>query len=100
MRFSTEYGFYELDPFPGCNQIVISNHSWIAKDKRGKGIGSEEHKNRLEKIDSLGYDYVICTCKESNIPQRKILEKNGWKLLDSFLNRETENRVLLYGLPR
>ena len=97
MRYGTEYGFYELNPFPGCNQIVVSNHSWIGHKHRGKGIGTHEHQSRLEEIQRLGYDYAICTCKLENAPQQRILEKHGWKLLDSFENRETENKVLIYG---
>ena len=54
-------------------------------------------KARLEKIRVLGYDYVICTVKSDNIPQLKILNKNGWKLLDDFINNETGNTVYIYG---
>lgn len=98
MRYETSSGgFYELNPFPGCNQIVVSNHSFVPKQARGKGIGSRDHSDRLERIESLGYDYAICTVKENNIPQIKILEKNCWKHLDTFTNRETENTVRIYG---
>jgi len=98
MRYETSSGgFYELNPFPGCNQIVISNHSFVPKQARGKGIGTRDHSDRLEQIESLGYDYAICTVKEDNIPQIKILEKNYWKHLDTFTNRETENTVRIYG---
>ena len=90
-------GFYELNPFPGCNQIVVSNHSWIPPEKRGKGFGDKVHKDRLHMINLLGYDYAICTVKMDNIPQIRILEKNGWKLLDNFFNRETGNSVYIYG---
>ena len=98
MRYADLYGgFYELNPFPGCNQIVVSNHSWVAPEQRGKGLGDLIHKERLEHAKTLGYDYVICTVKADNVPQIKILEKNGWTLLDSFINRETTNQVLIYG---
>lgn len=98
MRYFDGYkGFYELNPFPGCNQIIVSNHSFIAKERRGKGLGDQVHKERLAYIETLGYDYVICTVKEENIPQIKILEKNNWRHLDTFTNRETENTVRIYG---
>jgi len=97
MRFANENGFYELNPFPGCNQIVVSNHSLVYKNKRGNGAGTREHTLRLEKIKFLGYDYVICTVKSDNIPQIKILKSHQWKLLDSFINNETGNEVFIYG---
>lgn len=97
MRYSTEYGFYELNPFPGCNQIAVSNHSFIRKEHRGKGLGTKVHNSRLELMQSLGYDYSICTVKDCNVPQIKILEKAGWKHLDSFNSIETENTVRIYG---
>lgn len=97
MRFANAQGFYELNPFPGCNQIVISNHSCIKKEKRGQGLGTIEHKYRLEHIKELGYDYAICTVKSDNVPQIKILIKAGWKWLDSFHNKETENDVQIFG---
>lgn len=102
MRFVDEYnglnmGFYELNPFPGCNQIVISNHVFMHKENRGRGYGSLSHKKRLSKIKALGYDYSICTVKKTNEVEIHILEKNGWKFLDSFFNRETGHEVCLYG---
>ncbi len=98
MRYETNCGgFYELNPFPGCNQIVISNHSFVPKEARGKGLGSREHSDRLKKIESLGYDYALCTVKEENIAQIKILENNLWKHLDTFFNKETENTIRIYG---
>lgn len=97
MRYADEYGFYELNPFPGCNQIVISNHSFVYPEHRGKGIGTKAHANRLAEIKRLGYSYVICTVKKNNLPQLKILAKFNWKELDFFFNMETGNDVVLYG---
>ena len=97
MRYGTDYGFFELNPFPGCNQIVISNHSWIDHKYRGQGIGHTEHEARLKEIERLGYDYVMCTVKSDNAAQIKILEKHGWTYLHQFTNRETGNTVHIYG---
>ena len=97
MRYASKYGFWELNPFPGCNQIVVSNHSFIYPQYRGVGIGSEEHKDRLKTIQGLGYDYVVCSVTEDNAAQKAILAKNGWKPLDEFFNTETGRRVCLFG---
>ena len=67
MRFANEDGYCELNSFPGCNQIVVSNHAFIYPEKRGKGLGSKNHKLRVERAKFLGYDYFICTVKADNI---------------------------------
>lgn len=90
-------GYYELNPFPGCNQLVVSNHSWIPPESRGKGLGDAAHKDRLHQMKALGYNYALCTVKADNVAQIKLLERNGWKKLDGFLNTETENFVELWG---
>jgi predicted GNAT superfamily acetyltransferase len=98
MRYEDGHGgFYELNPFPGCNQLVVSNHSWICPSKRGKGLGTVIHRQRLEKAKILGYDYVLCTVKADNVPQINLLNHNGWKCLDEFHNRETGNDVMIFG---
>ena len=97
MRFSTKEGFYELNPFPGCNQVVISNHAFIAAEHRGMGLGKKQHTDRLEKIKELHYDYALCSVNASNRKEIHILNTNGWKLLDTFHNKETTNMVELWG---
>jgi RimJ/RimL family protein N-acetyltransferase len=97
MRFKTDVGFFEVNSFPCCSQIAILNHSFIEKEYRGVGLGTELHKERLNLVTDLGYDYTMCTVKSTNIPQIKILQKAGWKQLDQFFNRETESLILIFG---
>jgi hypothetical protein len=97
VRFATSSGFYELNPFPGCNQIVVSNHSFIKPHLRGQGKGHYEHQLRLSKMYQMGYDYAICTVVGCNEAQIRILKKNGWTNLDTFQNRETGNTIQIWG---
>lgn len=90
-------GHYELNNFPGCNQIVISNHSCIYPEYRGKGFGLELAKEKISRAKEEGFDYMIATVVSANIVQLKIMEKNGWKLLDTFFNRESGNEVNIFG---
>lgn len=96
MRFSNEFGFCDLNEFPGCSQLVVSNHAFIYKEHRGQGKGDENHKKRLARIKSLGYDAVICSVRADNAPQIVILNKNGWKLVWSFRNRVTEKIIQIW----
>jgi GNAT superfamily N-acetyltransferase len=96
-RYRSPYsGFYELNPFPGCNQLVVSNHAFVEPSDRGKGIGHSAHKDRLDHIKDLGYDAVVCTCVETNFIQVQILNKAGWHRVFRFYNRETMNWVGLW----
>ncbi len=97
MRFANENGYCELNTFPGCNQIVVSNHAFIYKDKRGKGLGNENHKLRVERAKFMGYNYLLCTVKANNIAELAILKKNNFKELDEFLNSESGNLVKIFG---
>lgn len=97
MRFSNEFGYCELNSFPGCNQIVVSNHAFIYPEHRGKGHGHDNHTLRIERAKFLGYDYLICTVKADNAAELSILKKNNFKELDEFLNSETGNVVKIFG---
>lgn len=97
MRFANENGYCELNTFPGCSQIVVSNHAFIYPEKRGQGHGNTNHKLRVERAKFLGYDYLICTVRANNVPELKILAKNGFKELDEFINTNTGNTVKLFG---
>lgn len=96
MRFADEYGFYELNPFPGCNQIVVSNHAHIFRGYRGEGRGQIQHQERLIKAKELGYDLIICTVKSDNDVEKHILEKYGWQRMLNFINTETENPIEMW----
>lgn len=97
MRFANDFGYCELNPFPGCNQIVVSNHAFIYPQHRGKGHGNDNHKLRVERAKFMGYDYLLCTVRATNGPELAILKKNGFKELDEFTNTETGNRVKIFG---
>lgn len=97
MRFSDEKGFWELNPFPGCNQLIVSNHAFVYPEYRNKGVGKALHEKRLAQAKRLGYDYIICTVVATNYPQIKILERFKWEILTSFKNMETGNVIYICG---
>lgn len=96
MRFADKHGFYELNPFPGCNQIVVSNHAFIYPEFRGKGYGVRQHVDRLRKAQELGYDMIICTVRDDNAPELHILKKFEWTFLTSFISTETGHLVQMW----
>ena len=98
MRYGDEFGFFELNPFPGCNQIVVSNHAFIYPTYRGQGYGQMQHHDRLAQAMRLGYDAVLCTVDEKNVAEIHILTKNDWKRLTQVAipNVQTGHNVDLW----
>lgn len=82
-----------LMQMPGCCGICISYNSLIFPKYQGKGIGTLLNQFRIDIADYLGYTTLLCTDREENIPQKKILAKNGWKDVHSFVNKRTNNLV-------
>ena len=90
-------GFYDINAFPGCNQVAVSNHAFIVPSERKKGYGTRFHKERLDQMVEMGYDYSLCTVKDNNTFQLLILEGAGWDHLSTFRNSETGSMVQLWG---
>lgn len=97
MRFATKFSSRELTPLPGCSQVVVSHGAFMLQEHRSKGLALPEHLLALEKAKELNYDYALCTVREDNTPQHKVLEKAGWKLFDTFKSSYTGGIVRLYG---
>ena len=96
MRFANEYGYCELNSFPGCSQIVVSNHGVVFPKFRGQGNGHKNHQLRVARAKDLGYDLMICTVRADNAAEKAVLTKNGWEFLKRFLNTESANVVELW----
>jgi len=97
MRYADYSGHWELNPFPGCNQLVVSNHAYVLPKHRGKGLGTRKNEARLNQAAELGYDYILCTCLTTNTAQIAVLTRNGWEVLTNFHNSVTNSDVQLWG---
>lgn len=96
MRYQTPNGYYEFNQFPGCAQLIVSNHAFIKKEHRGKGFGQQAQLNKLNLAAELGYNCIICTVKASNMREKYILQKNNWKHVWSFFNTESETEIEIW----
>jgi len=102
MRYSFEHegkikGFYEFNHFPGNNQIVVSNHTFVNKEWRGNGAGKVLMREKNQRAIDLGFDYMISTVVSSNECMVKLAKYNGYKELDRMTNRESGNEVIIFG---
>lgn len=97
MRFATEYSARELTPLPGCSQVVVSHGAFMLQEHRNKGYATSEHLIAMRQMRILNYDYALCTVREDNSPQHKILDKAGWRLFDRFTSQYSGGLVRIYG---
>ncbi len=84
---------FKLVQMPGCCGICISYNSIVFPKYQGKGIGTLLNQFRIDIADYLGYTTLLCTDREENAPQKKILTNNGWKDVHRFTNKRTGNLV-------
>lgn len=95
-RYRSQYGYYEFNTFPGCSQLIVSNHAYIQKEQRGKGFGQEQQRIKLDIAAMLGYNCIICTVKADNAVEKHILQSNKWKHVHTFFNTETEHNIEIW----
>lgn len=87
--------FFTMIQMPGCCGVVVSTGSLVSACYRKKGIGTLLNLFRIEIAKILGYSLIFCTDVTENTAESRILEKNGWKIIDRFLNKRTNNNVNL-----
>lgn len=95
-RYSSQHGYYEFNQFPGCAQLIVSNHAFVTREQRGKGFGQAQQLTKLNLAAELGYNCIICTVQETNKPEIAILTKNGWKHVHTFFNTESNCRIQIW----
>jgi len=54
----------------------------IRPSKQGQGYGSRMLELALDKAKKLGIERVLVTCGRDNVASRKVIERNGGKLVD------------------
>lgn len=90
--------FFSLEMIPGNCGICVSTGSFVFEQYRNRGIGKALNLVRIEIAKRLGYSIIMCTIKESNTIQKKILWANNWRQDYTFLNMNTGNTIGVYYL--
>lgn len=84
---------FSLTELPGCCGVIVSHGTNINELYRGKGLGAKLAKIKQKLSKDWGYTVMICTDIAYNVPQRRILESNGWETAASFVNMRTDNDI-------
>jgi hypothetical protein len=97
---STHYPYtiiasFELHPMINCCGICVSTKAEVNFSYRRRGLGTLLNSLRIDIARYNGYGLLLCTDREKNEPQRKILEANGWRDIYKFVNPRTKNTVCI-----
>lgn len=68
----------------------------ISPDFRNKGYGTKILELSLNEVSKLGINDIIVTCNTENSASRKIIEKNGGKLLGTIFDEEENENLFKY----
>ena len=68
----------------------------VRPSKRGKGYASKMLELALNLISKEQYEKVLITCKDFNIPSKKVIEKNNGKYENSYYDNSTGYTYLRY----
>lgn len=89
-RFATTYGAFEIESLPSQPQVAVCHAFFVRQNMRGQGHGHNLKAYQADALESLNYDYALCTCKGENAAQQKVLADAGWK---SSTRSSTATRV-------
>jgi len=95
-NFNQEVAKFKLTQMGGCNGVCISSNEAIYGTYKGKGYGNTFNKIREDLAQQMGYSVMLCTVIDGNVPQEKILFKNGWARTFGFLNLKTSNDISMF----
>lgn len=98
MRFATPVGAYEIDSVPSQPQVAHCHGFFVHNDRRGRGLAHDLKTHQNLMLSRLGYDFATCTVCASNVAQKKVLARAGWRSLASFVSSKTGEQVELWGV--
>lgn len=96
-RYATNAGAFHIEPLPSQPQLAHCHGFYVNHDMRRQGHGSALKAQQMKQLESLGYDFAICTVDSQNQAQITILQQAGWRMLADFDNSKTGGSTQLWG---
>lgn len=96
-RHATPYGAFHIEPVPSQPQIAICHGLFVSEGMRGQGLGHMLKAAQEAQLKRDLYDYAICTCDGANAKQQAVLERAGWRKIDTFNNTKTGAETQVWG---
>lgn len=94
-KYETNIALFSIYPYNTSDKICVATNAITSYGYQRKGIGKALNDLSILIAKDLGFKLIICTDVSNNTPERKILDKNGWKHIFDFRNRRTNNMVTL-----
>jgi len=96
---NTSVSGFRLIELPGCCGVVVSTGAYVDPRFRNKGIGTILNKLRVEIARARGYTVMICTINDRDDGRmERLLRRNWWEEVFSFINKRTDNTVTMYSI--
>lgn len=87
------YASFGIQQLTGCCGVCVSTAAQVSPTYRHRGLGTYLNEVRQGMAKRLGYAVMLCTDVETNVYERKILKKTGWRDIYRFANPRTRNIV-------
>jgi len=87
---------FNFNSFPGTSIYLVSSGTYVNYTHQGKGIAQTLQKVKQYIAKELGVYYLICTTNGGNIKQNHILEKTGWKKINTVTSKVTGEKNLMW----
>lgn len=95
-KLETEKSIRWTTPLIGNFNIAELHSATMKELYRGKGFGAEEQMKALKDLAARGYELVIATVSDENDAQKRIMEKNGWRLVWAYHSDCSGHMVRFY----
>lgn len=77
-----------------CCGILVSTQTYVEKEYRGQHMAQDMMPLKAAIARHFGYSMMMATVNISGNPaEAHILEKDGWRQVQEFVNSRTTNRV-------
>lgn len=96
MRYAHKFGFFSIDAMPNQPSVAWCSDFTVFKEFRGCGNGYKLKLAQNKMLSDLGFTHAMCSVKESNTAQLKVLANARWFQTTSFKDVRTSERIQLW----
>ena len=87
---------WSLTEMPGCCGILVAHGCAVYPPHQHKGVGLLLNQMRQVIALQRGYSMLFLTDNDHHLYNRRIIRKEAYRSLATFINKRTFNKVWLY----
>lgn len=84
---------FQLNDMFNCSGILVFSEVFVNKPFRNRGLSKAITAFVVDFSKYYGYGMLQAVDQDSNSFQKKSFEKGGWKIVNSFVNPKTANKL-------